>query len=814
MNLSHDIRLGARALRRQPGFTTVAVLTLALGLGATTAIFSVVRAALLAPLPWSDPDHRVMIWSRWVGFDKTWVSSAEVRDYRRARAFSAVAAWGTGQVNLTGAGSPERVGAGQVTANVFEVLGAAPLYGRGFRQGEDVSGTGAPVVVISHSLWKRRYGSDPRILGQSIRIDDASYQVIGVMPDGFRLPTDFGEDFQEPTELWMPLVLDSDPNARGNHSFYAAGALAPGATVAQADAEISGMAHAWTAQGLYSPQMRFEPFAISLTDEVLASARFELRLLSAATLLLLLIACANVANLLLARLESRRRELAVRVALGAGRWRLVRQLAIETGLLATAGGVLGLALAWAGARAVAASGLAGIPRASDVHIDGTVLAFAALASAATALICALLPVLRPAAANLTDALKDGAQNATAGAGRQRLRSGLVVGEMALAVVLLVLAGLALRSLWALQHVRLGFEPAGVLTMRVALPDVRYDSPEKVEQFYQQLLVRVRGLPGVTAAGAVRALPLANVIGDWGVTVEGFAGSPGNMPKGDWQVATDGSFEALGEHLVAGRWFTAADRADSQQVAVVNETMAKRYWTDGNPVGRRIRMGRDPDAPWIAVVGVVSDQQHNGLASMVKEKFYRPHAQFAHAGGFPVRYMTLVVRTAGEPMSLAAPVAHEVALMDRDLPVAAVRPMAEVVAAAASTPRFRGTLLGLFAVLALTLAAIGIYGVLAYVVGQRTREIGIRMAIGARPGAVLGLVVSRGLWWALAGVMIGLVLAVIAGRLMAGLLYHVGPADPVTFIGVPIVLTLVALVACVVPAVRAMRVNPITALRTE
>ena len=814
MDLTQDLRLSARALRRQPGFTTVAVLTLALGLGATTAIFSVVRAALLAPLPWSDPDHRVMIWSRWVGFDKTWVSSGEVRDYRRARAFSAVAAWSTGQVNLTGTGSPERVGAGQGTANLFDVLGATALYGRGFRQGEDGSGTGAPVVVLSHSLWKRRYGGDPRILGQSIRIDDASYQVVGVMPEGFRLPTDFGEDFEEPTELWTPLVLDPDPNDRGNHGLYAAGALAPGATVAQAEAEVAGMAHAWTAQGLYPPQMRFEPFAISLSDEVLASARFELRLLSGATLLLLLIACANVANLLLARLESRRRELAVRVALGAGRWRLVRQLGIETVLLATAGGTLGLAFAWAGARAVAASGLAGIPRAADVHIDGTVLLFATLASAVTAVVCAVLPVLRPAAANLTDALKDGAQNATAGAGRQRLRSGLVVGEMALAVVLLVLAGLALRSLWALQQVRLGFEPAGVLTMRVALPEARYDSAERVEQFYQQLLARVRRVPGVTTAGAVRSLPLANVIGDWGLMVEGFAPTPGNSAKGDWQVATDGSFEALGEHLVAGRWFTAADRADSQPVAVVNETMAKRYWSDGNPIGRRIRMGRDADRPWITVVGIVGDQQHNGLASMVKEKFYRPHAQFAHGGGFPVRNMTLVVRTTGDPSTVAAPVAHEIAAMDRDLPIAAVRPMTEVVASAASTPRFRGTLLGLFAALALTLAAIGIYGVLAYLVGQRTREIGIRMAIGARPGAVLRLVVGHGLWWALAGVMIGLVMAVIAGRLMAGLLYHVGPADPVTFIGVPIVLTLVALVACIVPAVRAMRVNPITALRTE
>jgi len=812
--LIKDVRHSLRALARQPGFTFVTILTLGLGLGATTAIFSVVRASLLAPLPWSEPDRRVMIWSRWRGWDKTWVSSAEVRDYRGARSLRGVAAWASGQVNLTGTGEPERVGAGQATANVFDVLGAQPLIGRGFQHGEDLSGTGARVVVLSFSLWHRRFGADPSVVGRTIQIDGAGYEVIGVMPRNFRLPTDFSEDFEEPTELWAPLVLDPDPNDRGNHSFYAAAVLAPGFTAPQASAEVTGIGRAQTAQGLYPKPMQFEPFAVSLVDEVLAPARPALALLAAATALLLLIACANVANLLLARLESRRRELAVRTALGAARWHLVRQMLTETLLLGLAGGLLGAALAWGGATAVAASGIAGIPRAADVRVDATVLGFAAFASLLTALACGVLPALRPSALSLTDSLKDGAQNATSGAGRQRLRNALVVAEMALAVVLLVSAGLVLRSLWALQHVRLGFEPSGVLTLRVALPEATYDTSAKVEQFYADLMNRVRAVPGVTSAGAVRSLPLANTIGDWGLSVEGFVPAPGVNVKGDWQVATDGAFEALGEHLVSGRWFNAADRADSPPVAVVNETLAKMYWKNGDAVGHRIRMGARGESPWITVVGVVGDLQHNGLGSMVKEKFYRPHAQFAQVTGFPIRNMTLVVRTSGDPMSLASAVRHEVLLMDPNLPVAAIRPMTDVVASAASTSRFTGLLLGFFATLALTLAAIGIYGVLAYLVSQRTREIGIRIAIGANRAAVLGLVVGRGLWLALGGVAVGLAISFVVARLIGSLLYQVRPIDPVTFIAVPAVLTVVALIASVVPARRAMQVDPITALRTE
>ncbi len=809
-----DFRLACRALLRQPGFAVVAVLTLGLGMGATSAIFSVFRAVLLSPLPYSEPDRRVMVWSRWTGWDKTWVSPAEVRDYReRARSLQAVAAWSTGQANLTGSGNPERVGAGQVTANVLDVLGAVPLIGRGFRDGEDATGDGAAVALVGHGLWQRRFGGDPGIVGRTIQLDGRSVVVIGVMPEGFRLPTDFREDFAEPSELWTPLVLDPDPENRGNHGLYAAATLAPGASVGQANGELKSITTALTREGKYSEAMRFEAIAVSLTDEILSPIKPALWLVSAATIFLLLIACANVANLLLARAESRRREMALRTALGAGRLRLLRPLLAETLILASAGAALGLGIAFGGTRMLAAANLSAIPRASEARIDVTVLAFAALVALVTALVCSVVPALRASTVELTDSLKDGAQSATGGSARQRMRSTLVIAEMSLAVVLLVSAGLALRSLWALRQVPLGFDPDRVLTLRLSLPQASFAEPVRVEAFYQRLLERVRTVPGVVAAGAVRSLPLAATIGDWGLDIDGYVESPGRNAKGDWQVATDGSFEAIGERLVAGRVFTAADRADTMPVAVVNETMAKKYWADGNPIGRRIRMG-SPTRPWITVVGIVGDQQHNGVGATVKEKFYRPHSQFSQSTQFAIRDMTLVVKSTGDPLDLLPSIRHEIAAIDPSLPIAAVRSMNDVVSGAIAAPRFTGWLLGLFAVTALTLAAVGIYGVLSYLVNQRTREIGIRMAVGAGPGEVVRLILGRGLGLAMAGVAIGLVAAFAASRVMATLLYEVEPRDPATFITVPAVLTVVAVVASLLPALRATRVNPIVALRSE
>ena len=809
--LWQDARRGARGLLKTPGFTIAAVLTLALGIGANAAIFSVVNAVLLSPLPYEQPERRVMVWSKWNAFDKTWVSPTEVLDYReRCRTLASVAAWGTGQVNLTGDGDPVRVGAARITTNTFETLGAAPLMGRAFTEDEARQGA-EPVAILGHGLWQRRYGGEASIVGRTILVDGASTRIIGVMPAGFKLPTDYHVDRAEPTQIYAPFELN--PQNRGNHGLYAAAALAPGATVEQASAELESVTSALTSAGLYPESMQFGAFAVSVDDEILGAIRPALLLLFGAVAFLLLIACANVANLLLARAESRHREMAIRSALGAGQWRLIRQLLTEGLVLASLGGVAGIGLAWAGVQALVAYDPASVPGATAVAIDGQVLAFAAALAALTTLVFSLVPAWRAARVDLTDSLKEGGLQGSAGVARQRLRRALVVAEMALAVVLLVGAGLMIRSLWALQRIDIGFAPANVLTARLSLPAATYAEPDQINGFYRQLLDRVRALPGVERAGVMRSLPLSDEIGDWGLDVEGFEETPDNRAKGDWQIASDGALEALGERLVRGRTFSATDSADAEPVALVNETLAARYFAGREPVGGRIRMGGN-NAPWLTVVGLVRDVRHNGMTGAVKEKFYVPHAQFARAAGFPYPTMYVVAKTSGDPLALAAPIRQAVAALDPNLPVANVRTMERVVADSISTPRFTGFLLGLFAAVALTLSAIGIYGVLTYIVSQRTHEIGIRMAIGASVGSVVRMVLRSGLALSVTGIAIGLLAAALVTRLMASLLYDVAPLDPATFVAVPVVLAGVALVASYVPAWRAARVDPLRALRTE
>jgi putative ABC transport system permease protein len=814
-----DVTVGLRGLLRSPGFAAAALVTLALGIGATSAIFTVVRAVLLAPLPYAEPDRRVMIWSRWISFDKTWLADQEILDYRRlSQTMTAIAGWTSAQQNLTGDGEPMRVSVGQVTANTFVVLGAAPLLGRVITDAEDRP-KAAPVAVLGYGLWQDRYGGDPGIVGRRILLNDVPVEVVGVMPRNFRLPTDFTEEAAEPTELWRALQIDEADAERGSHGYFGAAVLAPGQTAATATAELQSLTAAMTEQGLYPAAMRFSAFASSLDDEIRGGIRPALLLLIGAVACLLLIACANVANLLLVRGDARMREMAVRSAVGASADRLVRQLLTESVVLAIVGAVLGLAVAALGLRVLVALDPTSLPPLTPLAVDWTVVGFTLAIAVVTTLLFGLIPALRTLRVNLVESLREGSQQATAGAARQRLRGALVVAEVALAVVLVIGAGLMGRSLAALGRVPLGFNPEGVLTMRVALPQTRYDSPEKVVDFYRRLVERVRTLPGVEAAGVVRALPLATTIGDWGLNVDGYVESPGREAKGDWQIVTDGAFEAMGSRLVRGRWFTAQDTASSQPVMVVNETMARTYWPDGEAIGGRVVVGGGGmnviDKPTPVVVGIVADELHNGVTAAVKEKFFVPHSQWhLVTNGNLIRNAFLVVRGPGDPMAIGGPAREVIRELDAALPVSGIRPMTEVVATALATPRLTGFLLGTFAAIASALAVVGLYGVLSYLVARRTHEIGIRMAMGADRGQVLGMIVRRGVVLAAIGIAVGLATALSAARLVRGLLYDVTATDPVTFVLVPLALLLVAVIASLVPALRAVRVSPLAALRSE
>ncbi len=810
--LLSDLRYAIRRLAASPAFTAVAVGTLALGIGANSALFSVLHGVLLRPLPYERPEEVVRIQAGWQGSFGNWLSQPEIVDLEEGvSSLEGVAAFTPGSVNLTGDGEPERLRSAQVMPELFEVLGVEARRGRTFTAAEGVPG-GDGVVLLSHGLFQRRFGADPDVVGRTIEVNGVGRSVVGVLSPDFRLPTDFQGGR---TEIVLPLVLDRDSlQSRGSHYLHTVARLGPGATPDAVQEELDALSARLTEEGLYAANRNFGFSAVPIRDDVFGDVRTALLVLLGAVTFVLLIACVNVANLLLARGEERHREVAVRAALGAGRRRIAQALLAESVLISLLGGAVGLLVAFGGTRLLVALDPAGIPRVQEIGVDGPVLAFSFVVAVATGLLFGAAPVVQALGTDVQAGLKEGGRGGSVGVGRSRFRRALVVAQLALAVVLLTGAGLMIRTVGQLRAIDPGFRPEGVLTMRLSLPSSSYPDAGDVSSFYLRLVERAEAMPEVRSAAAVRALPLTGTIGDWSIDLADREEAPGENPHGDWQVVTPGYIEAMGVRLIRGRSLEERDRADAVPVVVINRTMAEEYWPGENPIGERFGLGRPGLEPFFQVVGVVEDVRHNALTEAPRTEMYMPHAQFGAITEFPPRSMTLVARTGGDPLGLAGPLRELVREMDPRLPVSDVRPMAAVVGDALADSRFVMTLLAVFAALALLLAAVGIYGVLAYAVSARGREIGIRLALGAGRGGVTRLVVSQGMVLAAGGLVVGVVVAAAGSRLMEGLLYGVEALDPVTFVVVPLVLGGVALVATLLPARRAASVDPMTALREE
>ena len=809
--LHADVAHGLRRLARAPGFTAVALLTLALGIGANTAIFSLVRAVLLRPLPYGDPGTLVMIWGSRDKGERTWLSTPEVLDYRKERAiFEGVAAYYASAVNLTGGDQPERVSAAAVTPDLFTTLGVRAGIGRTF-QASDSAAVFDTQVILGHGLWVRRFGSQPDVVGQTIQVNGRARTVIGVMPASFKLPLDFSDD--RPTEIWIPYDVTPDVDSWGDHSLIGVARLRPGTAPGTATAAMRALEDRWVRDGRWTNRDLARRQAVPMKEIVIGDVRTALWVLLGAVGVILLIACANVANLVLARADDRHREIAVRTALGASRGRVVSQLLTESVLLSCVGGVLGIALAYGAMRGVVALNPPGIPRIEDISLDVGVLVFTAALTVLTGLAFGLAPALELSHADVSLALKEGGRSGTAGRVRQRFRDSLAVAQMGFSVVLLIAAVLLIRSFVELRRIDLGFRTDQVLTLRTALPEGTYPDDGDVVGFYRVLRHRLQELPGVRAVGATRLLPLTGTIGDWSITLEGRPRVAGENPNGDWQVVTPGYFESMGVKLLRGRFVADADNENAPIVAVINETMANRYWPNEDAIGKRFHIGTNAQ-PWITIVGIVAAVRHNAVTERPRAEMYVPHAQWTAAGASARRGMTFVIRTAGDPLAALGYVRQTVRSLDPSLPIADVRTLDAVASDALAQPRFTTLLLGLLAALALALATVGIYGVIALLVTRRRQEIGIRIALGARPASILGMVVRRGMALAGIGVAGGLVAAFLLTRLLASLLYGVTRFDVATFALVPALLASVALVACLIPAARAARVDPIVALREE
>src|SRR5215213_4580045 len=807
--LLQDIKFGSRALAKNPGFTAVAVLALALGVGANSAIFSVVNATLLNPLPFPEEGQLLRLGEGARGGAQPERGSVSYPDYKdvqaQTRTLAHVSAFLNSGAMLTGEGfDQERVYGADVSPEYFDVLGVRPELGRVFTAEEDRPNSG--VVVISHSLWQRRFGGRADVLGQQLRMRNAPATVIGVMPSGFEYP--FRADRQD---FWEPLNDRPLPDReqRDSHGYRVIARMKPGVTIEQANAELDTISRRLEQQYPDSNATVFVA-AASMHEEMTRDVRPALLILLGAVGLVLLIACANVANLLLARAAGRQKEIAIRTALGASRWRVVRQLLVESLLLALAGGAAGLLLGWWGLDLMKGLLPAGFPRAADIGVDPRVLAFTLLVSCATGVLFGLAPALQFTKPDVHAALKESARGSTAGGRSGRLRGLLIVSEVALSLVLLAGAGLLFRSLMRLQSVELGFRPQRVLTFRLTPSGSNFREDAQYSAFFRDVAERVRNIPGVEAVGVINTLPLAKGP-TTGFRVEGRPASrPDQWPSVNYRSVSPEYFRAVGVSLLRGRAPDERDSPASPPVLVVNEALARRDFPGEDPVGKRISFGVRPGGEpyWFQIVGVVADVRSMEVQTEPPAEIYTSYLQDPFAG------MSYVVRSTVEPESLAPAVREAVRSVDRAQPVAEFRTLENLVGEAVAEPRLNSILLGLFAGLALALAAAGIYGVMSYAVTQRTHEIGIRIALGAQGRDVLRFVVGQGMALAAAGVGLGLVASFAVTRLMSGLLYGVSPSDPATLAFVSLTLLSVALAACIVPARRAMKVDPMVALRHE
>jgi predicted permease len=816
--LRQDIQFALRMMGKNLGFTTAAVLCLMLGIGATTGIFTVVNAVLLQPLPYAHPEQLIRVYTEFPtfpngGLHRFWTSGPEFIDLKRdTHSWASLDVWITGGANLAGKTQPVRVTAAAMSGGLLETLGVAPISGRLIAASDDVPGA-TVVADISYGTWQTIFAGDPNVVGRETRLDGNKCTIIGVMPKGFQFPP--GE--QDPAQVWTALQLDpAKPGGRGSHNYYLLGRLKPGVSAAEAQGELSSLVQSYGEKR--APKTHsFDPknhtiVSFPLQAEVVSSVRPALLMLLGAVAFVLLIASVNVANLLLARAEARRREIAIRGALGASLARLARQFVTEGILLAFCGGLLGIALSFGGVRLVQLTNAGGIPRADEIAMDWRVLVFTLAVSLVTGVLFGLAPLAPLIVSGISESLKDTAGSTTAAAGAQFFRRALVAGELAMALVLLIGCGLMLRAFWKLQEVHTGLRPDNVITMRVSLPSGTYTDNAKITDFWTRFDARLTNLPGVQSAALVSGLAPMRPPNMNDTDIEGFVmRKDGPIQNVDfYQAVSRDYFATMGIRLMDGRLFDERDAQDAPQVAIVNSAMAKTFWPDQNPIGRRLRPGGAKD--WCTVIGVVDDVKNSGLDRPAGTELYLPYRQPAAAG---VSDMYVVLRTpAGDPRSLAGEVRQQLNEIDPSLPLADVRRMENVLSRAQARPRFLTLLLSLFSVVALAIATVGIYGVVSYSVARRTKEFGLRMVLGAQSGDVLRLVLKQGAGMIAIGVAFGLVLALFLTRLMASLLFGVAPTDLATFASVTAVLFGVALAACYIPARRATRVDPIQTLRYE